>query len=56
MTVTVSPDHFSFVMFDSAAIADVAAALLERLGMTEHDIVIEVDETTPLARARARFP
>lgn len=53
MTVTVSPDHFSFVMFDAAVIADTATALLERLGMTEHDLVIEIDETTPLARIHA---
>jgi hypothetical protein len=53
MSVIVTPDHFSFVIFDAAVIADVATALLERLGMTEHEVIIEVDETTPLARISA---
>ncbi len=53
MSVTVIPDHFSFVRFDPAVIADVAGILLERLGMSGHDVVIEVDETTPLARIHA---
>ncbi len=53
MSVTVTPDKFSFVMFDAPVIADVATALLERLAMTEYDLTIEVDETTPLARITA---
>lgn len=50
MTVTVTPENFQFVIFDAAVIADAATALMERLGMTGHDLQIEVDETTPLAR------
>jgi len=51
--VTVSPAEFSLVRFDAPAIAEVAAMLLDRLGMAELDLAIEVDETTPIARISA---
>lgn len=50
MGVTVTPQEFHYVFFDAAAIADVAVALLEQLGMTDRELCIEVDETTPIAR------
>ena len=52
MSVTVSPQEFRFVSFDAALIQRVAESLLGALGMTDRDLHIEVDETTPLARIR----
>jgi hypothetical protein len=51
-TVTVSPETFALVLFDSAAIARVAAELLPRIGLAV-DLAITVDETTPIARCVA---
>jgi hypothetical protein len=51
MTVTVRPETFTFVSFDPGEIARVASGLASALGL-DRDIVIEVDETTPLARTR----
>ena len=50
MSVTVSPQEFRFVSFDAGLIQRVAESLLGALGMADHDLRIEVDETTPLAR------
>ncbi|MEO7398725.1 MAG: hypothetical protein ABIW84_09195 [Ilumatobacteraceae bacterium] len=50
MAITVSPETFSFVSFDPAVIGRIAAEIVATLGLGEHDISIEVDETTPLAR------
>lgn len=52
MTVTVTPSTFTFVAFDASTIERVADDLVHSLGMSTHDVVIEVDETTPLARIR----
>ncbi len=52
MTVTVTPQKFSFVTFDAALIQRVAEKLLASLGLDDRDVSIEVDETTPLARMR----
>jgi hypothetical protein len=49
MTVTVSPQTFQFVHFDAASIQQVADSLVAALGI-DRPVVIEVDETTPLAR------
>ena len=49
MTVTVSPQTFQFVHFDAESIQRVADSLVAALGI-ERPVVIEVDETTPLAR------
>lgn len=50
MTVTVTPETFNFVSFDAVAIQRVADSIVAALGLQDHDIRIEVDETTPLAR------
>jgi hypothetical protein len=52
MSVTVTPQEFKFVTFDAAVIQRVADDLLASLGLTDHELKIEVDETTPLARMR----
>jgi hypothetical protein len=48
--VTVTPEEWHFVEFDSAQIADVAAKLLDQVGI-DRPLQIDVDETTPLGRA-----
>jgi hypothetical protein len=53
MTVAVSPAEFRFVLFDADEIGRVATGVLAALGMSDHSLAIEVDETTPLARIRA---
>jgi hypothetical protein len=50
MTVTVTPEQFSYVYFDAAAIEDLIATLLERLGMSEQSVRIDVDESSPIVR------
>ncbi len=50
MTVTVSPETFNYVSFDSDLIRSIASGLIGALGMTEYAVAIDVDETTPLAR------
>ena len=52
MSVTVTPQTFNFVAYDAASIQHVAEQLLASLGMSDRDVHIEVDETTPLARTR----
>ncbi len=52
MTVSVTPQQFTFVAFDAALIQRIASDLLTSLGLADHDVAIEVDETTPLARMR----
>jgi hypothetical protein len=54
MTVTVSPQTFRFVNFDSAVVERVAEELTASLGMSQ-PLHIEIDETTPLGRVRAAF-
>jgi hypothetical protein len=50
-TVTVSPEEFKFVFFDGARISAVTEKLLGEIGL-DRDVHIEVDESTPLGRAR----
>jgi hypothetical protein len=50
MTVTVTPETFTFVAFDAQQIARIAQSLVKALGLDDHPVSIEVDETTPLAR------
>ena len=50
MTTTVSPATFRYVHFDAGNIAAVADSLLAALGMSDRDVEIVVDETTPLSR------
>jgi hypothetical protein len=52
MSVTVSPPNFTFVNFDAAVIERVADSLIDALGMRDHAVTVEIDETTPLARVR----
>lgn len=47
--VTVTPDEWQYVAFDSARIAAVAEKLLGEIGL-DVDLTIEVDETTPMGR------
>jgi hypothetical protein len=47
--VTVTPDEWQFVAFDSGRIAAVAEKLLGEVGL-DVDLKIEVDETTPMGR------
>jgi hypothetical protein len=55
MTVTVTPQTFTFVTYDAALIQRVAEELLAPLGMSDRDVNIEVDETTPLSRLRVEI-
>ena len=50
-SVSVTPDEFKFVFFDGARITSVAEKLLAEIGL-DRDVSIEVDESTPLGRAR----
>ena len=50
MAVTVTPDAFSFVTFDAAAIRRIAEELAASVDLADESITIEVDETSPLAR------
>jgi len=55
MNVTVTPDTFSFVEFDAGLITRVAEELAASMKI-EHDIRIEVDETTPLVKILVEVP
>ena len=50
-TVTVTPEEWKFVFFDGARITAVAEKLLGEIGL-DKDVQIDVDETTPLGRAK----
>ncbi|HEY0518238.1 MAG TPA: hypothetical protein VGC84_02005 [Ilumatobacteraceae bacterium] len=52
MTVTVTPQTFNFVAYDAAMIERVTDQLLSSLGLSDRDVQVDVDETTPLARTR----
>ena len=52
MTITVAPQTFRFVKFDSAVVTRVAQELTAMLEM-QQPLHIEIDETTPLGRVRA---
>jgi hypothetical protein len=55
MTVTVTPQAFNFVAYDAALIQRVTEELIASIGLTDRDVSIEVDETTPLARTRVEI-
>jgi hypothetical protein len=55
MAVTVVPEQFSMVLFDADSIRSCAEALLDRLGMPDQDVRIEIDETTPIARVQCEL-
>ncbi|MDZ7676789.1 MAG: hypothetical protein U5K30_17200 [Acidimicrobiales bacterium] len=50
MAVTVEPSAFSMVDYDAAEISALVDELAGSLGLGDHDIRIEVDETSPLGR------
>ncbi|HSB86270.1 MAG TPA: hypothetical protein VLD86_08180 [Ilumatobacteraceae bacterium] len=52
MSVSVTPQQFTYVGFDASLIQRITEGLLQSLELTDHDVHIEVDETTPLARVR----
>ena len=54
MTVIVTPAEFHFVKFDHAEAVRAVEQLLDRLGMAARDVTIDIDETTPLARAEIK--
>ena len=54
MTVTVTPDTFSYVNFEAALIKRTAEGIASALGI-DRPIHVEVDETTPLARVRVEI-
>src|SRR4051794_14624808 len=52
MTVTVSPETFTLVMYDASEIASIVSELQVAVGLpADLDITLEVDESTPLGRA-----
>jgi hypothetical protein len=52
MSVTVTPRTFSVVRFDAPTIEARAERLLTLLDMEDHEVVVEVDESSPMARVR----
>jgi hypothetical protein len=53
MTVTVNPEKFKLVDFDAGTIRSLVVGVSDDVGLpADLDITIEVDETTPLGRAR----
>jgi hypothetical protein len=50
MTVTVCPDEFTLVLFDAATLQATMSDLMDRLGLSERALRVEVDETTPIVR------
>ncbi len=54
MTVTVKPEEFRFVEFDSALIRKIGESLVATLGI-DRPVHVIVDETTPLGRIRAEI-
>ena len=51
MAVTVTPEAFTLVKFDHDELVAVGEKLLADLGLTDLDLRVEVDESTPLGRA-----
>jgi hypothetical protein len=50
MTVTVNPEEFTLVLFDAPALAATLSELMDRLGLIERALRVDVDETTPIVR------
>jgi hypothetical protein len=51
MTVTVTPEEWKFVFFDTARIVAITEKIAGEIGLGA-DVVLAVDESTPLGRAR----
>ena len=55
MTVEVTPTTFTYVYFDSAYIARIAQRLIGLFHLENHNIRIDINETTPLAKMHIEF-
>jgi len=53
MAVTVTPQEFTFVSFDAGAIESLLADLLDRLGMGDRALRVDVNEASPVVRISA---
>jgi len=49
--VVIEPDSFSLIEFDREELTGVVESLLDAIGL-DRDVVIEIDQTTPLGEAR----
>lgn len=49
--VTVTPQEFHFVLFDAAEITGLVSEVADLVGLGDKDIVVNIDEATPLGRA-----
>lgn len=54
MTVTVHPEEFTFVRYDAGEIAALVDDLAAQLDLRDHEIVLEVNERSPLGTAELR--
>lgn len=52
MTVTVTPESFTMVSYDAGEIAGIVQKLLDQIDLSDVDVEIKVDETSPLGRAQ----
>jgi hypothetical protein len=50
MAVTVEPQTFTFVTFDAATIESLLTGLLDRLGLGDRSLRVEVNEASPVVR------
>ena len=51
MTVTVTPDTFTLVLFDASVIAAIVERLLPDVGLDGVDVTLNIDERVPMGRA-----
>ena len=51
MTITVTPEKFTMVNYDAGEIAAIVQKLLDQIGLSDVDVEVKVDETSPLGRA-----
>ena len=52
VSVSVIPETFEMVFFDAVVIGEVAASVAERVGFTDDELTIDIDEGSPLGRSR----
>jgi hypothetical protein len=50
VTVTVSPEKFTLVLFDAPTLKATLSDLMDRVGLVDRALRVEVDETTPIVR------
>jgi hypothetical protein len=53
MAVTVVPEEFTYVTFEAPAIEALLAGLLDRLGMADRALRMEINEASPVVRIAA---